>query len=194
MVCRSRRWYGTRTGVGFEQRVERRRRGRRRRRWRWLPGLSTLAGFVARRTATSARSPPFPLRHITRQTDALPSTVRKNGPAQGVHLTGHDREANVDKEAAVGSSACPRSSSSSSFDDHATFSSRLDPGKISMFDERIVAGSPGATGGAGLDRDACDDRAPSSRATEMSFQSCRSHHRPRGFPIILRMMPRVTVT
>lgn len=92
MVCRGRRWYGTRTGVGFEQRVERRRRGRRRRRWKWLPGLSTLAGFVARRTATSARSPPFPLRHITRQTDALPSTVRKNGPAQGVHLTGHEIE------------------------------------------------------------------------------------------------------
>lgn len=94
-VDRRRGWDGARAGVGFEQRIERRRRRRRRWRWRWLPGLSTLARFMARRTTTSTRSPPFPLRHITRQTDALPTTVRKNGSTQGVHLTALFREARL---------------------------------------------------------------------------------------------------
>lgn len=94
-VDRRRGWDGARAGVGFEQRIERRRRRRRRWRWRWLPGLSTLARFMARRTTTSTRSPPFPLRHITRQTDALPTTVRKNGSTQGVHLTDLFREARL---------------------------------------------------------------------------------------------------
>lgn len=86
----SSRWrgqHGTGTGVRFEQRIKRRRR-RRWRRWRrWLPRLSAFARFMARRTTTPARSPPFPLRHITRQTYASPNTVRKNGSAQSVHLT-----------------------------------------------------------------------------------------------------------
>lgn len=105
------RWYGTRTSVGFEQRIERRWWRRRRRWWRWLPGLSTLARFMARWTTTSTRSPPFPLRHITRQTDALPSTVRKNGSAQGVHLTTPFHEAGLTQKTKPSiRSACPLSS------------------------------------------------------------------------------------
>lgn len=129
-VHRRRGWDGTRAGVGFEQRIERRRWRRRRWRWRWLPGLSTLARLMARRTTTSTRSPPFPLRHITRQTDALPSTVRKNGSTQGVHLTALFHEARLIPK----TSSLPLRINLSTFVDppRVRFSS-LDLERISMF-------------------------------------------------------------
>lgn len=181
--CRRHRWHGTRTGIGFEQRIERRWWWRRRRRWRWLPGLSTLARFMARRTTTSTRSPPFPLRHITRQTDALPSTVRKNGSAQGVYLTIfiHKARLNQKTKPSIESSTCPLSS----IVDDLTFAS-LDLERISVFsvyhrEIHLIR--------AELDQDMCDDRAQ-SRATGVIPH--RTLHRPGGVPII-GMMPYVAV-
>lgn len=66
---------------------------------------------MARRTTTSTRSPPFALCHITRQTYALPSTVRKSGSAQSVHLTSRSTKRNsVERLRPSIRSTCPSSS------------------------------------------------------------------------------------
>lgn len=180
-VDRRRGWDGTRAGFGFEQRIERRRWRRRRWRWRWLPGLSTLARFMARRTTTSTRSPPFPLRHITRQTDALPTTVRENGSTQGVHLTALFYEARLripKTRASHFGSTCPLSS----------IQRELEPRRpreeLSMF----LGVSP--------NRSICRwNSIKTDRSRTVSNERVIPHrilHRPGGFPII-GMMPCVAI-